>query len=93
MSDNTNKDKPALSQFYRPADKDTVLIVRFAGNTPGIVGFGSEGQLTPGHLLAAAAWLEIQGRKMILDAEIAMEQNRIQQADATLLDKLDRVGG
>jgi hypothetical protein len=75
---------PKLDPYYRPATSDDMLAVRFSGNTSTVAGAKLEG-LTPFQLWAAAAWLNLQAEKMVLQAESRaiqemMERQRLADA-------------
>ena len=76
MDDNTKKDdinddrptKASLHPSYTPAKEDSLIRIRFAGNTAIPVGVDMH-LVTPFQLFAISAYLEHEAKKMLLRAE------------------------
>ena len=66
-----------LSEFYKPAEENSQLVVNFIGNTSVIEGLGMK-RIDPFQLLGAAEYLRMKGLQMISQAEMA-EARRIQE--------------
>ena len=79
--------------MYRPADKDSRLIINFVGNTPVIAGYDAI-NITPYHMLGAAEDMKRKAFQMIQFAEIkeAEEQKKREAAGIQTATKLPRDG-
>ena len=66
----SNSRPPTLSPHYRPAVADSMLAIRFVGNTAAIMD-AKLGAVDPYQMLAAGEWLKMKAFQMIQSAEIA----------------------
>jgi len=76
MTDNPNPVPPkplkmerGLSEFYTPAPLDSIMIIRFIGNTARIADM-QMGGVDPFQMIAAAEYLKMKSFQMIQTAEI-----------------------
>ena len=91
--------RPKLSPAYRPPEEDSVVQVRFAGNTAQIIDFNTR-HIDAFQLLALASFLEMKGKQTIVNieaetmrqAQLEAERNRIAIAgripDGAMLDQM-----
>lgn len=73
MSENDSRPQgmngaPALHPNYKPAEEDSLLQVRFMGNTARVIDVNFK-NIDPFQLFAAARWLERHGEKTLALAE------------------------
>lgn len=73
------KFKPTLHPLYVPAVSDSILLVRFVGNTAVVADIGSTGDpgIDPYQMLGASEALKRKGFQMIQAAEVAEAKARI----------------
>jgi len=77
MSEN---DQSKLSPIYTPAEQDSVLEIRFVGNTAQVAN-ARLGGVDPFQMLAAAEWLKMKAFQFIQSSEI--ESAKREQAEQT----------
>ena len=68
--------RPALSEFYKPATVDTVLVIRFAGNTADVVDIATAtpAGVTPGQLWGAIGALQRAADRLASASEAEAER-------------------
>lgn len=81
MTDQDEKSE-LLHPLYKPATSDSVLIIRFVGNTAvvGSLGFSGSPGVDPYQMLAAGEELKRKGFQMIQSAEVAEAKARLEAA-------------
>lgn len=85
-----------LHPLYEPAKSDSVLTVRFVGNTAvvGILGFSGDPGVDPYQMLAASQELRRKAFQMIQAAEVAEAKARLKaEADGIQVTNLLPPGG
>lgn len=82
MSTNQNDNTPALDPNYQPAQKDSMLTIRFVGNTAQIRYMDAHNtDIDAGQLMAAGEWLKHQAKKMWIAGENAALAAAQEQAE------------
>lgn len=73
-----NQSEPELHPLYKPATSDSVLTIRFVGNTAvvGRLGFSGAPGVDPYQMLAAAEELKRKAFQMLQAAEVAEAKAR-----------------
>lgn len=88
-------EQPKLFPGYEPAKEDSVLMIRFAGNTAQIIDFVTK-NIDAFQILAVAHFLEMKGKQAVVaieQAEIYRQQQLKQQAEAEAERKKIMVAG
>lgn len=77
MSD--KESRPALHPLYRPAVSDSILLIRFVGNTAVVAEIAYKGDpgVDPYQLLGASEAMKRKGFQMLQAAEIAEAKARL----------------
>jgi hypothetical protein len=70
-------EQPDLSPAYRPATEDTMLVIRFVGNTARIQGMAVRGDIDPFQMAAAAWFLKRESEKAIAILEQRLAMSRV----------------
>lgn len=69
-----------LSPLYKPAERDTILHIRFVGNTAIIGDLAYEPSIDPFQMLAASEFIKVKAHQMIAQSEMqalqAMEEEK-----------------
>lgn len=76
----TEQTTSELHPLYQPAESDSVLTIRFVGNTAvvGAIGFSGAPGVDPYQMLAAGEELKRKGFQMITAAEMAEARARVE---------------
>jgi len=92
MTDKSDAPATVLHPLYKPAQSDSVLTVRFVGNTAVVAGLGFSGSpgVDPYQMLAASEELKRKAFQMLQAAEVEEAKARQRQDQ---LNKIHRPGG